>query len=963
MVQDNAESRWPQSSLVFEDLVAPCQSLRQSQVLPGSSGEIPDALQKQIERLQLTISKENVSQAERSAAIHALSIGQKPPVDTFLFPRKNPPLYKLRTMSTDRLQTLFLSKLRRCFSGDTLVELDNQQKWTPSSPLAQSIANTPFTARTCAQLDFPMQLSSHVSNSEISEPREDRAVDLFNEMPFSDETKEKLEKKRIKAKNDANWTVVLKLKGKQHYEEISDLKEEHQATLKFTNKSFEDQMASLRKRTQYFQLKNNAIKAELKSMKTERGELEKKLNSLLIVEHDTIDAGTRPEEHTMLREENIRLRGVISFMQDLGSEKVTDLQCQLREKDIEIEDVFKAGLMKVIEIHSQLRNSEVIVDEVFQTGLEKESEFQRQLQEKDRIIDGAFHQNTRLERELAKATEENYALRANYAKDKEAFDANYEQLHYLRGAQEQDPANDLDIQKLLDYKDKQFSDLEKRAGGAFKALRQEQIQHKLGQELSAKRIEELERALDFERTAAQMLRLCKADYKKATEDILGMLRTRITESDVNTAMSQLYDIAVRDNETLSTGAEEQERELVQVKERLVTLESERYAWKLASQQSKIQYEELVEEKRATDLASENLKWKLDILSEEHREEVEVKDATIAGLERRLSIRNEEFTAMKQASLDGRMLTSLEDKEYQIGWQKTEIERLTQVVYDLESQMHQFKDAQFWDYTCDGSARIQKEATSQRLKQLTDEVEMLHQILNKKDLAGKDEAEDSKTIKASKDDLAVLGQQKDMVNNWLNELPQVTLQLLARTQSLEAQLRSRGLEIHTMERAALMSSFWEALRPHVWDVTRLIAEDEALSNASTRAAAEPSAAEPAATKTVATKPSGDASESQQQKILENENEDCYLKRAAEDGFEFARALLARKGVQIVAEKKEFVIAVQKEEVQQNAESSRDREFREAAEHSSLLLNHDSRGTAIQVETRDEYSSIQVEEHHF
>ncbi len=106
-----------------------------------------------------------------------------------------------------------------------MVELDNQQTNIPSSLLAQSTPNTPFTARTLTQLDSPMRLLSHASNSEKPEQRENGAVDLFKEMPFSDTTTEELEAKRIKAKNDAEWTVVLKLKGKQHYEEILDLKE------------------------------------------------------------------------------------------------------------------------------------------------------------------------------------------------------------------------------------------------------------------------------------------------------------------------------------------------------------------------------------------------------------------------------------------------------------------------------------------------------------------------------------------------------------------------------------------------------------------------------------------------------------------------------------------------------------------------------------------------------------------
>lgn len=261
-------------------------------------------------------------------------------------------------------------------------------------------------------------------------------------------------------------------------------------------------------------------------------------------------------------------------------------------------------------------------------------------------------------------------------------------------------------------------------------------------------------------------------------------------------------------------------------------------------------------------------------------------------------------------------------------------------------MHQFKDAQFWDYACDGVARIQEEAMSQHLKQLTNEIEILHQMLNEKDLAGNPEAEDSKSnsIKALEEDLAALRHQRDGGNNWRNELPQISLQLLARMQSLEAQLRSRGLEIHSVERAALMSSFWETVRPHVWDITGLITDDEACKVATVGSAAQPSTT---VSETQQPVTSANSPEAQQQNAPEADDEDCYIKHAAEDGSEFARALLAQKAAKEVAAPKEANLVT---------ESPRDRELREAAERLSLLLNHDSKGTVLRVETRGENPPI-------
>ena len=111
-----------------------------------------------------------------------------------------------------------------------------------------------------------------------------------------------------------------------------------------------------------------------------------------------------------------------------------------------------------------------------------------------------YEQKAQVENALAQAAEENHFLSTNWAKDKEAFDSHFRQLQCLTAIQEQEPEKTAEIQKLLDYKNKQFSDLEKRAGEAVTALRKEEIQSKLGLELSAKRIGQIEQELLFQST-------------------------------------------------------------------------------------------------------------------------------------------------------------------------------------------------------------------------------------------------------------------------------------------------------------------------------------------------------------------------------------------------------------------------------------------------------------------------------
>ena len=906
-------------------------------MLPELSSTVEGAIQEQIERLQSIIHQNNACQAIQtsesrndniSTVLDTLPVGKKSLVDDLLFPRKDPRLCRLRTLSADRLQTLFQVGHQRCLSGDTLVEVDDQQTRVPTSHVERSSRNSSIQDQTGIQLELLMQLPFYNLGFEDPGQWESLEVALFKELPFYNAVLEDSEQERIGAVVEAEWKVVLKFKGKLHYQEMAELKEDHEDTIRSLHESSAESMALWRRRTQKFKLENKAVKAELKSSNTLCDELKKKLENTEL--HDEHSAETRPNEHTLIREENARLRGVIVFMQDIGRQKVTDLYYQLLEKDIITNDVFQ----QKSRVENELLEKDIVINNIFQQKAQVENE----LQDRDFVIHDLYEQKAQVKNALAQAAEENHLLSTNWAKDKEAFDSNFRQLQFLTAIQEQEPEKPAEIQKLLDYKNKQFSDLEKRAGEAVTALRKEEIQSKLGLELSAKRIGQIEQELEKERLAVRMLRYSKEDYKKTSQDILGMLRMRLTESDVNNAMSRFHNILLQDNAIMASGAKEQEHELLETRARISAMEIEGCNLRLALQESEARNKQLEVEKQATDIASEELKWKLDLLPEEHREVVTAKDATITDLQQCLSIRNQQFAAMECSSSDDQTLAFLRDKGYQIGYQKNEIDRLSQVVRDLETQLNELRESQRWDFACVRQAQVQEYAMSQRLQQLTNEVERLHEILTEKDLASEPDAgdTDSYAIDALKEELAAVRQQRDTRNDWLNELTRLALQLLARMRSIETQLRLQGLEVDNDERAALMLFCCDALRPHGLDVSELTANDEAQKEAVAKAAA---------------KPTTDGSKNWLQGSLDAPEEDSYLKQAALEGSEFARALLAKAA----AEKKQGKMPA--------SESPRDRMLRQAAASPSMLLNHDSQGTVLRVETRGSNPPVQVEEYEF
>lgn len=376
------------------------------QVLPDPPSDIQDAVQKQSERVRLIMSIENVCQAVRigdsrneeiSTVPDNLPIETKSLVDDLLFPKKNPRLCKLRTMSTDRLQSLFQGAHQRRLSGDTLVELDYQHTKIPSSILDNSAHSSSILNETDVQSDALTEHPSHSADRDLPELWEMNEVKLFRELPFYNASLYDSEEERIRAEVGAEWKAAFKFIGRKHHQDLVDVEEDHMDDLRRVDKRFGVEQ----RQGQRFKLQRDAAMGELKVVKKERDELK-----------ENLDLDTYSGENANLREDNAYLRGLIEYGREIGLEKVMGLEYQIQEQDLTINTVFQ-------------QNTE-LQDELAEISEEKRFLWSERAADKNALRD-VMKQMGPLEEELAQVKEENKEMKDKRAKDSEAFDDIFQQ--------------------------------------------------------------------------------------------------------------------------------------------------------------------------------------------------------------------------------------------------------------------------------------------------------------------------------------------------------------------------------------------------------------------------------------------------------------------------------------------------------------------------------------------------------
>ena len=460
----------------------------------------------------------------------------------------------------------------------------------------------------------------------------------------------------------------------------------------------------------------------------------------------TTDAPSATEEY--LQKENARWFAIISSMQNVGQAgQITALKQQLHAKDIEFASA------------------------------------------KDEV--------NNLKSELDEVKNQNRMMTETFADNQRGFDDQFARMTHIQEYMENDPSNTPDAHRDLEYKDKLYSELEKRSADCAGELRKVKMQRVLEQDNSSRKIVHLEAELKSVEMALQKMASRKEKYRMSNEEILSMLKQRLTQNNIVKAISDYFDEVRADNASLCASSEELELELIHRRGQVYDLTEACYRSDQQSEEQKERFDSLEQEKSAAENKVVELEIQRDFVSQEHGEFVTDKDAEIADLNETIAQGEEYIKHLQSTTANERQAVVLRHKDHIIRQQRTELIEVKKLTATLKQQTaEQYyidqRNAQF-AYLAERKDKMRQK----RVENLTNEVDTLRQLVTVKDGTADmnevlDEIEALKMIKHRRED-------------WIGELANLAIKFLLHVHMLEDQLESAGIEVDKEGRAELIQA--------------------------------------------------------------------------------------------------------------------------------------------------------------
>lgn len=347
---------------------------------------------------------------EEPSLLDTLPIEVKSLVDDLLFPKKDPRLCQLRTLSTDRLQTMFKAGHQRQLSGDTLVGSDDEQAKTSFVVPECPVPNSSVLDSTNVQSeDKEVQSKDEEDQPEDTEVQlEGDETQLYKQLAFYNASLYDSEEERIRAEVGAEWKAAFKAQGRRHRQNNLDNEESFMNDLR----RVDARCCAVQREGQRFRHQRDKLLVDLDVVKEERDELKEERDEL----QEKINLDTYSDENATLREDNARLCGLIEYGRQIGLEKVMGLEYQIQDQELTISTVFQEN--------TELR------DELAEVAEEKRFLWSERAADKA-ALRGLLEQMGPLDEELAEAREELRATKECWARDTETLEEVSEQKYQL----------------------------------------------------------------------------------------------------------------------------------------------------------------------------------------------------------------------------------------------------------------------------------------------------------------------------------------------------------------------------------------------------------------------------------------------------------------------------------------------------------------------------------------------------
>lgn len=439
------------------------------------------------------------------------------------------------------------------------------------------------------------------------------------------------------ANDDVSWELVVKSIEQGNENHTADLKEAHEAEIR-------------------------SLQGELRRANTKIGICQKKLKQ--INEARSFDEDCRKENEKTMRH-------LITTSQNMQRQK-DELQTQLDILSSDLENGHKSAVEA--DLQKEVRGLVDVINGMKQTNEEQQLSNSEWFKRNEKMLRDANKNSEAKEAELKRLRESYNAMSSDLVKAQETAQEYYGKMHNLGHEQERELNID-DLKKMVDRKDRAYHDLRSEAVVCFDRLTRLEKSSNKAQSHARQENCILRDELEELKFANRDLKEKKEQYQVTAENFLGFFYKKLTGSDVTDAMGDYFEIAINDNEKLSSNLETRNAKISDLRHKVKALEvgSQQNTELLESKERLVA--ELEQRIRDEEIKVHNAETDLGLTTNDHRATSDEKDRQIENLQNMIEDSRREATFYMNSKADECIQTYVLKKENEANFFRRECERL------------------------------------------------------------------------------------------------------------------------------------------------------------------------------------------------------------------------------------------------------------------------------------------------
>lgn len=424
----------------------------------------------------------------------------------------------------------------------------------------------------------------------------------------------------------------------------------------------------------------------------------------------------------------------------------------------------------------------------------------------------------------------NIGLAAALAKDKVEAEFYAEKVYELTGQLEDKPASDTEKDRLLEYKDKMYKDLDIRCSEVIETL-QARVQDlekeaELEKACSSGEITALQTKLERKTRANLDLEARKNAFKSVNRSVFDMLKRPQDNSRALKSMDEINRLVHADNDYLRGVSEAKEKEICDAEVEATQLRTAIREFREGEDEKARTISMLEESTRAQACELGRLQAEVEILPAQHEEALANKDLLISHYKQKAKISDQEKSTFISGGLDHWVRSSFRCKNQEISRLENEVGELRSASLQLRQELERMvairtQDA-LYAYVDEQESLLNKErmkAAEEEVRTLRNELSDLREYHERirtdenegiKEVVLKDSEElqqvHTKVDAESREEVSWLNARLEQGTIWAHAVKDLGGHLLARISELENTLQLHGIQIDDDQQDALIDRY-------------------------------------------------------------------------------------------------------------------------------------------------------------